>query len=118
MKSRSFSWDAYFATAPYAEVRKNSPDLSSRRYPTTYSPDRAWIYLSSQDLDFKTDDEMGLKSALSALSDAYQAARQTANQSKLLLIRIDHAEVCSLLQSLVECPEDYADPNSLLDGAP
>lgn len=47
---------APLSKAPYREVHDNSPDLSSRRPPLLYNPDRTLLYLPSVDLDVVTDD--------------------------------------------------------------
>lgn len=114
MKRKSFNWDKHFSNAKYTEIASNSPDLSSRRFPTVYSPNREWIYLSSQDVDIETDDLNGLKSILCALSNSYKFAMEKKDYRKLSLLKIDFVEVCRLLQNLVKSPEDYGDPDSLL----
>ena len=120
MKQKEFDWDKYLSDSKYKEVRNSSPDLSSRRPPTMYSPDRKWIYLSSQDIDFETNDLNGLKSILEALSSSYNLTREMhkSDYLKLYLIRIDFIEVCRLIANLVDNPEDYNDPDSLLDSLP
>jgi len=115
MKRAEFDWDKYLATAKYAEVVRNSPDLFSRRPPTLYSPDQAWLYLSSQDLAVETDDTDGLKSILDNLLGSYKSAKATNDHRKLSIIRIDCIEVCELLLALGESPEDYDNPDRLLD---
>lgn len=114
MKRKSFDWDRHFATAQYSEIASSSPDLSSRRHPTAYSPDRNWIYLSSQDLDIETDNREGLTSIFSLLSESYKNSKKSEDHRKLSLVKIDFFAVCELLQALVESPEDYDDPDHLL----
>jgi hypothetical protein len=115
VKNKRFDWDKYFDKASYKEVRSNSPELSSRRDPTVYSPGREWIYLSSQDLDARTNDVEELKSILRFLHESFVIAKKFNDQTKMARIRIDHLEVCGLLHLLDEAPDDYADPDSLLD---
>jgi len=119
MKQKGFDWDKYLSNAKYKEVRDSSPDLSSRRPPTMYSPDRKWIYLSSQDIDFETNDLNGLKSILESLTSYYKLTREMHKSNLILhLIKIDFIEVCGLIANLVDNPEDYNDPDSLLNSLP
>jgi len=115
MKRAEFDWDKYLSTAKYAEVVANSPDLSSRRPPTLYSPDRSWLYLSSQDVAVETDDTNGLKAVLQHLSTSYKNAKASEDYKKIAGVKLDYFEVCELLQELVDTPEDYDDPDSLLN---
>lgn len=88
MNQASFEWDKYLATAKYAEVMRNSPDLSSRRPPALYSPDRAWIYLSSLDLDFETNDINGLKNILKDLAASYTHAKLNNDHKKFCILKL------------------------------
>ena len=116
MKQNDFDWDKYLSCASYNEVRANSPDLSSRRPPTLYSPDRKWIYLSSQDVDLETNNLIELKSMLRAISSSFKISteKHEADYKKLWLLRIDCFEVCALIANLVDDLEEYSDPDSFL----
>jgi len=112
----NFDVDEYFLNAKYSEVMKNSPDPFSDRHPTIYSPDRKWIYFSSQDEIFDTKDIDGLKQLLQRLSRVYKTylATPTIPFIKLHKIRVDCFAVCELIAGQVENPEDYHDPDSYL----
>ncbi|WP_220485005.1 hypothetical protein, partial [Dokdonella fugitiva] len=56
-----------------------------------------------------------LKSILRFLHESFVIAKKFNDQTKMARIRIDHLEVCGLLHLLDEAPDDYADPDSLLD---
>lgn len=110
-----FNWDAYLATAKYEQVRRTSPLLSSMRHPTVFSPDRSLLYLSSQDIDVKTNSVSDLRMALNAICNSYESAQQSDHRA-LWLIRTDCYAVCSLLQESGECADDYDDPEQFLSG--
>ena len=116
MKGKSFNVDEYLSNAKYSEVWRNSPDLSSNRPPTFYSPDGKWIYLSSQDDIFSIKDIDGLKSTLQTLSKSYRNAKaiKTTPHITFHKIRVDCIEVCSLIAGQVENPEDFNDPDIYL----
>lgn len=116
MKEKDFNVDEYLSNAKYSEVRRNSPELSSNRPPTFYSPDEKWIYLSSQDLLVSTKDIDELKSVLQTLSKAYKNAKtiQTTPHIAFHKIRVDCIEVCNLIAGQVENPGNYNDPDIYL----
>lgn len=115
MKTKSFDWDKYLSTATFKDIVENSPELSSRRLPTLYSPDRKWIYFSAVDLDCQTHDFTELDDMFRLLKEAYQLAKEKEDHRKLYLIKVDFIEVCGLLQNLVQSPEYYSDPDALLN---
>jgi hypothetical protein len=56
-----------------------------------------WLYLSSQDIEFATDDYGGLKSILGALWQSHKYALQDKDYRKLSVIRHDVFIVFDLL---------------------
>lgn len=115
MTEEQFDWDEYLATASYSEVAANSPDLSSRRRPSLYSPDKKHLNLPSIDCDVSTADEDELKQSLKFVLEAHQRHRKSGSLLGQLEARIDCIELVGLLSRLVEDPDQYMDPDALLD---
>lgn len=115
MKAKEFPWDKHLATARYADILANSPELGTQRPPTQYSPDGRWIYLSSLDDDCETDDLEGLQQLLDAVSDRHTACLPKKDYSKLHKLRVDCIEICRLISRLADDPESYADPDGWLE---
>jgi len=117
MKTADFDWDQYFSHASFDEIRMRSPELSARRFPTTFNPDKSRLYLSSQDIDVRTESIDELRSAFDGIkeSHAFLKRAQHLNHLKIALARIDFIAVCGLMAGLVETPEDFGDPDQLLE---
>jgi hypothetical protein len=119
MSKKDFDWDNYFATASFKYISDRSPDLSSRRLPSAFSPDRKLLYLSSQDDEVETDSPDLLQLALTAIKITYaNAIRQNKiDHGKAYVARTDFFAVCALLANCTEDPDEYADPDLLLQSA-
>lgn len=119
MSNKCFNWDRYFAEASFKDIRKMSPDLSSRRLPSAFSPDRKFLYLSSQDIDVQTNDPGQLKVALASIKISYAMANRAGqiDHRKAYVARTDCIAVCDLLTNCTDDPEEYADPDCLLGSA-
>ncbi|MEC4339617.1 hypothetical protein VPH13_12915 [Stenotrophomonas pavanii] len=115
--SDEFPWDQYALSATFATIRKLAPHLSIRALPSMYSPDRRWFYLSSLDIDVLITDEEELRSLLPQLKQGYQSALDNNPKSHLRLAayRGDFIEVCMMLSDLATDPDEFADPDTLLD---
>lgn len=117
MRESDFAWDEYFSRASFDEITKRSPELSSRSPPSAFNPDKSKLYLSSLDDNVRTDNIEELRSALDEIKRSYLAAQKAhpSNHLKLALARIDFTTVCGLMDALVESPEDFSDPDHLLE---
>lgn len=116
MSQKPFEWDAFFSKSSFSEIRRLSPDLDSRRPPSTYSPDRKLLYLSSQDVDVETGNEDQLRAMLVSVRNSYIAAisPDKFNPMKVYIARVDFLEICYLLASLSGDPSEFSDPDGLL----
>jgi hypothetical protein len=114
MTRSQFDWDKYLATAVYRDVCANSPELSSRRPPSLYNPDRTLLYLPSLDLDVATDDYNELRQMLRAVVETFRFAQRKNEIRKMAIAQIDCTELCGLLQTCAPDPEPYVDPDALL----
>lgn len=112
-----FPWDQHALGASFAAVRRLAPHLSIRALPSMYSPDKRWFYLSSLDIDVLTTDEEELRSLLPQLKQGYQSALDNNPKSHLRLAayRGDFIEVCLMLSDLATDPDEFVDPDTLLD---
>lgn len=119
MSKKNFDWDNYFAVASFKDISDRSPDLSSRRLPSIFSPDRKLLYLSSQDDDVETDNPDQLQSALTSIKNTYAnvIGRELIDHGKAYVARTDFIAVCALLANCTEDPDEYADPDQLLQSA-
>ncbi len=118
MRKKEFDWDGYFSSAPFRQIRELSPELSNRRVPSVYSPDRQLLYLTSLDIDVQTNDETELVAALNDVRNLYSSARSAGSTNgKDVIARTDFAEICNLLANLSEDPDEYMDPDALLEQA-
>ncbi|MCU1137064.1 hypothetical protein [Stenotrophomonas maltophilia] len=117
MANDQFPWDQHALGASFASIRKLAPHLSIRALPSMYSPDRRWFYLSSLDIDVLTTDEEELRLLLPQLKLGYQSALDNNPKSHLRLAayRGDFIEVCMMLSDLATDPDEFADPDTLLD---
>jgi hypothetical protein len=115
MDRTEFDWAKYFRSKSFEEIRRLSPDLSARSYPTTYSPDRDLLSLSSIDEVVQTADHDDLKRCLDIVGAKYRRARRDASrQTAEYVARVDFFELCNLLSNCGEEPEEYLDPENLL----
>ena len=104
--SKPFDWDRYAMAASFHEVRQLSPELANRRLPSMYSPDRAWFYISSLDLDVPCVDVGKVEIALLKMRDMYQS-RQKPNLSprKAFVMDIDLQELEAIRGRLTGAPD-------------
>jgi hypothetical protein len=100
VKNKPFNWDAYFSSATWDEVRKNSPMLSVQRLPSLTIHEQGVVYLSSLDLDFSISDIDGLKNVLPEVKDAFHRAKKSNNYYKMAVANYDFEEIKNLLASL------------------
>lgn len=114
MTRSEFDWDKYLATAPYRDVYANSPELSSRRPPSLYNPDRTLLYLPSLDLDVATDDYNELRQMLRSVVENFRGYQRTNEIRRMAIAQTDCTELCGLLQTCAPDPEPYLDPDALL----
>lgn len=115
-KKAQFDWDRYFSTASFRQIRELSPELSNRRVPTVYSPDRQLLYLTSLDSDVQINDETELLAALNEVRSIYFSARSAgAANGKDVIARTDFIELCNLLAKSSDEPDEYMDPDALLE---
>jgi hypothetical protein len=119
MSKKDFDWDSYFANASFKDISRRSPDLSSRRPPSAFSPDRKLLYLSSQDDAVETDSPDQLQLALTAIKITYANAirQKQIDHAKAYVARTDFIAVCALLANFTEDPDEYAYPDLLLQSA-
>jgi hypothetical protein len=110
-----FDWAEHFGSATFEEIRKLSPDLSARRYPTTYWSDRDLLSLSSIDEVVQTADHDDLKRCLDSVDAKHlRARRNISSHTAEYVARVDFFELCNLLPSCAEDSEKYLDPERLL----
>ena len=116
MSNKDFNWDRFSSLEKFSEIQKLSPDLGNRRLPTMYSPDKRFLYLSSQDIGIETDNQDELRSVLSAIKSTYDSALRAkpVNHFKAYVSQIDFREVCQLLAQCTGELEEFADPDHLL----
>lgn len=116
MTQKQFEWDVFFLKARFNEISELSPDLAARRFPSTFSPDRKFLYLSSQDWDVETGNEEQLRAALVDVRNSYASASHPDhfNHTKVYIARVDFVEICRLLACLSDCPDEFSDPDGLL----
>jgi len=116
MPEREFDFDKFCALASFEKIRCLSPDLSSRRLPSMYNPDRKVFYLSSQDVYVDTDDPDQLRFMLEPVRFSYFSAIRSSpiNHCNAYLSRVDFIEICRLLLECADDPSEYSDPDSLL----
>ena len=119
MPKKDFDWDNYFSTASFKDISDRSPDLSLRRPPSTFSPDQKLLYLSSQDDEVETDSPDQLQLALTAIKITYANAirLKQIDHGKAYVARTDFVAVCALLANCTADPDEYADPDLLLQSA-
>jgi hypothetical protein len=115
VSKRKFDWDDYFSTASFKQIRDRSPELSTRRVPSVYSPDRLFFYLTSLDIDVQTSEVTELRAALTELRTLYFSQSAAQSNYGKALARTDFIEICHLLADCDEDPEPYLDPDALLD---
>lgn len=115
MSKQNFDWDDYLSKAAYRDVVDRSPALASAHPPTMYSPDRTLLYLSSQDVDVATDNVPELKQLLRMVLDTYRYSNKPGCDKKRLAAMTDCYEICGLLVKLDAEPDEYLDPDSLLN---
>ncbi|WP_372382689.1 hypothetical protein ACCQ12_00720 [Xanthomonas sp. NCPPB 1068] len=117
-KKTQFDWDRYFFSASFRQFRELSPELSNRRVPSIYSPDRQLFYLTSIDIDVKTSNETELPVALNEVRKSYSSAKSTVSvDGKDFIARTDFIELCNLLAKVSDEPDTYMDPDALLEQA-
>jgi hypothetical protein len=116
-KVKSFDRDKFLRTASYRDVCELCPQQLDG-VPTLYNPDKSLIYLASFDVDFPTDNAERLKKTLPDLREIYERAKRRGEFKRAWRARTDHLEVCRLLQSLVEDPDEYGDPDELIGEEP
>jgi hypothetical protein len=114
-----FDWDEFAQIATFKQICQLSPDLSGRRLPSMYSPDRRWFYVSSQDIGVQTSSEKRLRQLLEAVRRSYhfELDRPKVDHGRLHTQRVDFYELCRLIANLVPDPDDFADPDILLEQA-
>lgn len=117
MSQNEFEWDAFFSKASFNEIRTLSPEPSARRPPSTYSADRKFLYLSSQDNDVETSNEDQLRAAFFYVRNSYASASKFGhfNHTKAYIARVDFVEICRLLACLSDDPNEFSDPDGLLE---
>jgi len=117
MSQKQFEWDAFFSKCSFSEINRLSPEFSSRRCPSIYSPDGKLFYISSQDNDVETDNEKQLRAMLIDVRASYISASHPdkGNRNKAYIARIDFLEICRLLASLTDDPTEFSDPDNLLE---
>ncbi|MBB5865534.1 hypothetical protein [Xanthomonas sp. 3058] len=114
-KNTQFDWDLYFSSASFRQIRELSPELSNRRVPSLYSPDRQLFYLTSLESEVTTSDEAELLVALNEVRNLYFSARSTGSANgKDFIARLDFIELCNLLANVSDEPDTYMDPDELL----
>lgn len=106
---KPFDWDHYVRDARFHEVRQLSPELSNRRLPSMYSPDRAWFYISSLDLDVSCGDVRRVEIALLQMRDMYRS-RQNPDLSpfKAFVMDLDLQELEAIFERLTGEPAQCA----------
>ena len=118
MRKRAFDWDRYFSSASFKQIRELSPELSNRRVPSVYSPDRQFLYLTSLDIDVQSNDATELLIALNEVRNLYFSAKSAeSTNGKDVIARIDFIELCNLLANCSDDPDEYMDPDALLEMA-
>lgn len=101
-----FDWDRYVMAAPFHQVRQLSPELGNRRLPSMYSPDRAWFYISSLDLDVPCGDVRRVEIALLQMRDMYKCRRNPdLNPLKAFVMDLDLRELEAIRKRLRDEPD-------------
>jgi len=102
---KPFDWDRYVMAAPFHHVRQLSPELGNRRLPSMYSPDRAWFYISSLDLDVPCGDVQSLEIALLQMRDMYGSRRNSdLSPLKAFVMDLDLQELEAIRDRLTDEP--------------
>ena len=109
-----FDWDKHFASSSFSAIRTLSPDLSGRRLPSSFSPDRGLFYISSLDVDCSATDAVELKVLLKELGEKFHGLSATEYQRKYLA-HSDFEQVCLMLYALGEDDFDYGVPDEVLE---
>lgn len=113
MKSPSFDWDRHFSDASFNLIRSLAPELSKRRLPSSFSPDRNQYYISPFDDVVRTDDIEALKAQLSRLGEDFHSCRDD-DYSRRYLVHVDFAQICLMLLDLEGPDNDYGLPDKVL----
>lgn len=102
---KPFDWDRYVMGAPFHQVRQLSPELGNRRLPSMYSPDRAWFYISSLDLDVACGDPQRVEIALLQMRDMYRSRRNPdLSPLKAFVMDLDLQELEAIHERLTDEP--------------
>lgn len=109
-----FDWDKLFASSSFSEIRRLSPELSDRRLPSSFSPDRSLFYISSLDDYCSTADADALKARLKELGERFHSLSVTEYRRKYLT-HSDFEQVCLLLYGLGEDDCNYGLPDEVLE---
>lgn len=113
MSEKNFDWDKHFKKASFAEVRELSPELSGRRPPSSFSPDRTLFYFSSQDDYGEVNDKDYLLMLLKAVGQSFHQCAENEWAKKNVLYT-DFLAACSMLYGLAGADSPYALPDDLL----
>ena len=113
MNSPRFDWDKHFSTASFNLVRSLSPELSRRRFPSSYSPDKKLYYVSPFDVTVQTDNIESLKNMLSVLGEDFHSCTD-ADCARRYLVYVDFTQICLLLLDLVGVDTNYGIPDDVL----
>ena len=109
-----FNWDKLFASSSFTAIRTLSPELSGRRLPSAFSPDRSLFYISSLDDYCDTTDAVELKAFLKDLGKKFHSLSATEYQMKYLA-HSDFQQVSLILHGLGEDDRNYGIPNEVLE---
>jgi len=113
MPADTFDWDKHFTSSSFSQIQNLSPDLSSRRWPSSFSPDRSLYYFSSIDDFYSTSDAEGLQSALKAAGEGFHSLGPDEHQRRYVYYK-DFEQACILLLNLVGSDNDYGLPDVVL----
>jgi predicted Ser/Thr protein kinase len=122
MSQKTFDWDKFFSEASFNEIRNLSPDLRSRRLPSSYSPDKKFFYLSSVDDYVETNNQEQIRQQLVPVKNAYIRATRSGcfsysnymNYANAYIACKDLITLCNLLNDCNDNSDEIFDLDSFL----
>lgn len=98
---KPFDWDRFAMSASFDTVRRLSPELGNRRLPSMYSPDGAWFYISSLDVDVACGEHEEVEAALRNMRDFHRSrSNPDLSPFKAFLMDTDLQEVEAIWERL------------------
>ncbi len=113
MNSPYFDWDKHFSTESFSFIQSLSPELSSRRFPSSYSPDKKLYFVSPFDVTVQIDNVESLKNMLSALGEDFHSCTDD-DYSRRYLVYVDFTQICLMLLDLEGAETNYGIPDEVL----